>query len=174
MEELDILRIIAENPDISQRKISKQTGISLGQVNFIIKKCVKKGFVKIEGQTSKSISYNLTPKGFAEKANLMLEYIKLSYGAVVSLTEKIRTTAWACHEKEMRIVVYESHDEMMEIVKLALNAAQIPWEFYKEDMYENNGHSAVKGDDRRVLFYWDAVINENLKDLKMEVINLLD
>jgi DNA-binding Lrp family transcriptional regulator len=32
--ELDILKIVAENPNISQRKIAEQTGISLGQVNF--------------------------------------------------------------------------------------------------------------------------------------------
>lgn len=171
MEELDILRIIAENPEISQRKISKQTGISLGQVNFIIKKCVKKGFVKIEGQTSKSISYNLTPKGLAEKANLTLEYIKLSYGAVISLTEKIRTIAEDCNRKGKRIFLYESNDEMMEITKLALNASQISWRLYSENI---DNAQVIKGDENNVLFCWDTGVKEKLKTEQMELVNLID
>jgi len=51
INESDILQIVADNPQISQRKIAEKTGVSLGQVNFLIKKCVKKGFIKLEGQS---------------------------------------------------------------------------------------------------------------------------
>jgi DNA-binding Lrp family transcriptional regulator len=92
-DDLDILKIVADNPQISQRRIAESTGISLGQVNFLIKKLVKKGLIKIEGQTPKSIKYNLTPKGMVEKASLTLEYIRISYKAVISLTDTIRKIA---------------------------------------------------------------------------------
>ena len=46
-DNLDILSIVAENPCISQRKIANQIGLSLGQVNFLIKKYAKKGLIKI-------------------------------------------------------------------------------------------------------------------------------
>ena len=68
-DELDILKIVADNPEISQRKIAEKTGISLGQVNFLLKKFAKKGLIKIEGQTTKSLKYNLTPKGLSEKSS---------------------------------------------------------------------------------------------------------
>ena len=119
-EELDILRIVAGNPSISQRMIAMQTGISLGQVNFLIKKCAKKGLIKIEGQTSKSIRYNITPRGIAEKAALTLRYIKVSYGAVIILTDKIRELAKEYELDEKKIYVYGAQDEMMDICKLAL------------------------------------------------------
>lgn len=119
-EELDILKIVADNPNISQRKIAEQTGISLGQVNFLIKKCVKKGLIKLEGQTSKSIRYNLTPKGFAEKAALSLQYIKVSYSAVIALTDKIISIVESYGEECGNIIVYGPRDEMMGICKLAL------------------------------------------------------
>ena len=119
-EELDILKIIARNPAISQRKIAEQTGISLGQVNFLLKKFAKKGMLKIEGQTSKSIRYNLTPKGITEKTTLTMEYIKISYGAVIKLTDGIRALADQYENDGKKIYVFGEEDEMMEICKLAL------------------------------------------------------
>ena len=67
-EEYDILNIVAENPFTSQRQIAQQAGISLGQVNFLMKKFATKGLIKIEGQTAKSLQYHLTPKGMAAVA----------------------------------------------------------------------------------------------------------
>jgi DNA-binding MarR family transcriptional regulator len=119
-EELDILKILAKNPDVSQRKLAEQTGVSLGQINFLLKKFVKKGLIKIEGQTSKSIKYNLTPKGMLEKAELTLQYVRVSYAAVISFTDKIRTLADAYEAEGKNICVYGNQDEMMEICKLAL------------------------------------------------------
>lgn len=119
-DELDILKIIARNPAISQRKIAEQTGISLGQVNFLIKKCVKKGLLKIEGQSSKSIRYNLTPKGLSEKTALTIEYIKISYAAVIKITDQIRALAGQYESEGKKIYVFGPQDEMMDLCKLAL------------------------------------------------------
>lgn len=120
-EELDILKIVAENPSISQRKISQQTGISLGQVNFLIKKCAKKGLIKIEGQTAKSIKYNITPKGLAEKAERTAEYIRVSYAAVIKLTEAMREMEKKYLSEGKQIYVIGEEDELMQIARLALN-----------------------------------------------------
>lgn len=119
-EEFDILKIIAENPAISQRKIAERTGISLGQVNFLIKKCVKKGLIKIEGQTARSIRYNITPKGIAEKAELTAQYIKLSYIAVIKLTETMREIETNYLENGKELYVLGDEDELMQIARLAL------------------------------------------------------
>ncbi len=120
-EDLDILKLVANNPAISQRKISEQTGISLGQVNFLIKKCVKKGLIKIEGQTAKSIKYNITPKGLFEKAELTRQYIKASYSAVLKLTETIRDIEDSCKKSGKILFVSGEEDELMAIARLALD-----------------------------------------------------
>lgn len=119
-EELDILKIVAENPSISQRKISEQAGISLGQVNILIQKCVKKGFIKIEGQTSKSIKYNITPKGLREKALKTAEYIKISYAAIIKLTETMRETETRYLAEGKELFVTGEEDELMQIARIAL------------------------------------------------------
>jgi len=163
-EEVDILKIVSENPSISQRKISEQTGISLGQVNFLIKKCVKKGLIKIEGQTPKSIKYNLTPKGMTEKVALTLEYVKISYGVVIALTDKIRSLADQYELEGKKIYVYGYQDEMMEICKLALGDREVN---YKEsDNIIAFGHEFV-------IFHWEEKA-QNISDFyRSKAVNIL-
>ena len=134
-DELDILRIVADNPTISQRKISEQTGISLGQVNFLIKKCAKKGLLKIEGQTAKSIRYNITPKGLAEKAELTAQYIKISYAAVIKLTEAMREIEEEYLAQGKEIYVTGEEDELMGIARIALR---------HESFVEKHGENVVR------------------------------
>lgn len=164
-EELDILKIISENPEISQRKIAERAGISLGQVNFLIKKCVKKGLVKIEGQTSKSIRYNLTPKGFSEKASLTLDYIQLSCAAVINLTNKIRTQVEQYKNLGNAIYVYGSNDELMEICKIALGSHGVYYVLSTDCMpeFESNG----------VVFYWEENHEASFKLAGVKAVNLL-
>lgn len=146
--EADILQIIADNPQISQRKIAEKTGISLGQVNFLIKKCAKKGLIKIEGQSSKSIRYNITPKGIKEKAELTLQYIKLSYKAIINLTYKITEISKEHRKKNVTIYVLDTKDEMMEIIKLGLNRALIKYEVI-DDI------SKINKNKEYVLYIWE-------------------
>lgn len=153
-EELDILRIIAENPEISQRKIAEQTGISLGQVNFLIKKCAKKGLIKIEGQTTKSLRYNLTPQGMAEKAEKTLKYVKVSYAAIIALSDKIRELMEKYKAEGYDIYVYGSHDEMLEITKLALGSECREYLITPKQIANINGVYA-SSDSRAAIFYWE-------------------
>lgn len=61
---------LQDNELTSQRKISQRTGLSLGAVNILIKKMVRKGFVKIEKLNSRTMRYILTPQGMQEKVRL--------------------------------------------------------------------------------------------------------
>lgn len=166
--ELDILKIVADNPNISQRKIAEQTGISLGQVNFLIKKFAKKGLIKIEGQTSKTIRYNLTPKGFAEKAVRTLQYIKISYNAVIAVASRIRGLTDKFISEGYKVYVYGSQGEMMEVVKLAIDGNAI----YINDISEMEIELIGRNQEKSVVFYWEA---DKAKDLlNLVSINILE
>ncbi len=149
--EHDILQIIAENPEISQRKIAEATGISLGQANFLMKKFLKIGLIKIEGQTSKSIKYNITPRGLSEKTRLTLRYMKISYEAVITLTDKIKELAKHYESEAKKIKVYGPPDEMMEICQLALGDRAI---------YYKGSSDPIILESHDVLFYWDEQLPE--------------
>ena len=72
--ELLILRIISLNPHVTQRKISKSLGISLGKTNYVIKSFILKGFIKLQNfkkaNNKKAYKYLLTKQGAKEKLEL--------------------------------------------------------------------------------------------------------
>src|SRR6266550_3215282 len=63
----------------SQRRISAELGIALGLVNAYLKRCVKKGLVKVGDAPARRYAYYLTPRGFAEKSRLTVEYLSTSF-----------------------------------------------------------------------------------------------
>ncbi|TVO72420.1 MarR family EPS-associated transcriptional regulator [Sedimenticola selenatireducens] len=75
-----VLRLLDENPDMTQREIAEALGISLGGVNFCLRALVDKGLVKIQNfQNSKNkmgYVYLLTPMGITEKAGLTARFLK--------------------------------------------------------------------------------------------------
>ena len=71
---LQILRALEENPELSQRRLAAQLGVSLGGVNYAMKALVERGFVKVKNfsrsDTKSAYLYILTPSGIAEKASV--------------------------------------------------------------------------------------------------------
>jgi DNA-binding MarR family transcriptional regulator len=63
----------------SQRRIAEDLGIALGLVNAYLKRCVKKGLVKVSQAPARRYAYYLTPQGFAEKSRLTVEYLSYSF-----------------------------------------------------------------------------------------------
>ena len=80
-DHLNVLRSINNQPTLSQRKLAKNLGFSLGKLNYCLKALIQKGMVKINNFRSKKqktqyIKYVLTPKGIAERTNLTLNFMK--------------------------------------------------------------------------------------------------
>lgn len=75
-----ILRLIEANPQISQREIAKQLGVSLGKTNFCLKALVEVGMIKVSNfKNSKNklgYIYFLTPSGIEEKSAITLRFLK--------------------------------------------------------------------------------------------------
>ena len=75
---LGVLKAIEENNSISQRSIAKDVGIALGLANTYLKRCVKKGWIKVRQTPANRYAYYLTPRGFSEKGRLTAEYLSQS------------------------------------------------------------------------------------------------
>jgi DNA-binding MarR family transcriptional regulator len=70
----DLLERIDDTAEINQRTMAKELGIALGMTNAYVKRCVKKGWVKVRQVPARRYRYYLTPKGFAEKTRLTAEF----------------------------------------------------------------------------------------------------
>jgi DNA-binding MarR family transcriptional regulator len=76
---LGLLESVERDGAQSQRKLASDLGIALGLVNAYLKRCVKKGLLKIRQAPPRRYAYYLTPHGFAEKSRLTVEYLSHSF-----------------------------------------------------------------------------------------------
>jgi DNA-binding MarR family transcriptional regulator len=76
---LDLLTSVEHDGERSQRHIAAELGIALGLVNAYLKRCVKKGLVKVQDAPARRYAYYLTPGGFAEKSRLTVQYLSNSF-----------------------------------------------------------------------------------------------
>ena len=90
---LDLLRKLEENPNYTQRELSKEMGVSLGKVNYCMKKLIEKGLVKLSNFSHNadkvSYIYLLTPKGIENKTKLTIEFLKIKIKEYEILQEEI-------------------------------------------------------------------------------------
>jgi DNA-binding MarR family transcriptional regulator len=76
---LDLLTSVEHDGKRSQRRIAAELGIALGLVNAYLKRCVRKGLVKVHDAPARRYAYYLTPHGFAEKSRLTVQYLSDSF-----------------------------------------------------------------------------------------------
>ena len=79
--QLDLLRKLESNPEYTQRKLSQEMGVSLGKVNYCMKKLIEKGLIKLSNfshnQNKVSYIYLLTPKGIEQKTRLTFSFLAI-------------------------------------------------------------------------------------------------
>ncbi|MDC3216943.1 MarR family EPS-associated transcriptional regulator [Gammaproteobacteria bacterium] len=80
-DDLKVLHLVHNNPEISQRGIAEQMGFSLGKVNYCIKALTEIGFIKLQNfsRSDKKLGYLyvLTPKGIKEKTILTKQFLQI-------------------------------------------------------------------------------------------------
>jgi DNA-binding MarR family transcriptional regulator len=76
---LGILESVGRNGNVSQRTLAAELGIALGLMNAYVKRCVKKGLIKVQQVPKRRFAYYLTPQGFAEKSRLTAGYLSSSF-----------------------------------------------------------------------------------------------
>ena len=78
---LVLLRKLEINPGYTQRELSREMGISLGKVNYCMKKLTEKGWIKLTNFSANSNKlsyiYLLTPRGIEQKAKLTVSFLKI-------------------------------------------------------------------------------------------------
>ena len=98
-----VLRVLELQPEIPQRELAKQLGISMGKANYLINALLEKGLIKIEsfsrtGGKLNKIAYLLTPEGVKNRMQLTRSYLarkEAEYEALKSEIEALRKAEMA-------------------------------------------------------------------------------
>ncbi|MCW9044070.1 MAG: MarR family EPS-associated transcriptional regulator [Pseudopelagicola sp.] len=88
-----VLRLLQENPEMSQRELAEAVGISVGGTHYVLKALIDKGLVKLGNFTAakdkRRYSYVLTPSGIARKAALTRAFLARKMEEYEVLREEI-------------------------------------------------------------------------------------
>jgi EPS-associated MarR family transcriptional regulator len=88
-----ILRLIEERPEISQRELARQLGVSLGKTHYLMRALLEKGLVKASNfrrsDNKLAYAYLLTPSGMAAKLTLTRQFLNYKEEEYCSLRREI-------------------------------------------------------------------------------------
>lgn len=108
---LELLDAVGKQSNVSQRHLASNMGIALGLANSYLKRCIRKGFIKISEAPANRYLYYLTPKGFAEKSRLTAKYLSYSFAfyrkagdSCIDVFNKCEANGWR------RILLYGMSD----------------------------------------------------------------
>lgn len=90
-----VLRLLEENPDLTQRDIANELGISLGRVNYCLRALADKGMIKVKNfrnsNNKMGYLYLLTPEGISEKMALTEAFLKRKMDEYEALRKEIES-----------------------------------------------------------------------------------
>lgn len=90
---LRLLQIVEASPDISQRRLASELGVSLGKTHYLLRALLEKGLIKAESfrrhGNKLAYLYLVTPSGVAEKIRLTRAYLALKENEYESISKEI-------------------------------------------------------------------------------------
>jgi hypothetical protein len=86
----EILDQIERSEDVTQRRLSRDLQIALGLTNLLIKRVVRKGWVRVVNVKPNRFAYLITPAGVAEKARITRAYFNNTVRLYTETRERLR------------------------------------------------------------------------------------
>ena len=93
LQRLELLKLLQEQPQMSQRDLAQAMGVSLGKANYCLKALMEKGLVKLgnfrRNPDKQEYAYLLTPAGLEEKTRITLAFLKRKVAEYEALEKEI-------------------------------------------------------------------------------------
>ena len=116
---LDLLTMVDENSNVTQRSLALELGVALGLANTYLRRCVDKGLVKIKQVPRNRYSYYLTPRGFYEKARITAEYFKSSFILFRKARREFENILTECDKHGKKEILLSDVSDIAEVAILA-------------------------------------------------------
>ena len=88
-----LLKLLSENPEMSQRDLAKALDMSLGKANYCMRALIEQGWIKVinfrNSRHKAGYIYQLTPKGISEKAHATHSFLMQKIKEYEQLKEEI-------------------------------------------------------------------------------------
>ncbi len=164
-KEYKLLSQVSKDPVGTQREISLQLGFSLGMTNILLKRLIRKGYVKISQLNRRKVKYFLTPAGIAQKIKRTHQYLSYSFHFLKEIKFRIQTILLAEYKKGKRKFIISGNGELADITEIALR------NLGKKDITYSKASPGEIDDENSLLLITDSkqkIINNKFS------LNLLD
>jgi DNA-binding MarR family transcriptional regulator len=112
---LGVLDAVEQNAQVTQRSVAGELGIALGLANAYLRRCMRKGWIKVKQIPPNRYLYYLTPKGFAEKSRLTAEFLGSSFTFFRRARAQLEEAMAACRAQGWQRVALYGNGELTEI-----------------------------------------------------------
>lgn len=125
-----ILTEIAAGERHSQRTLASRAGIALGLTNLLLRRFIRRGWVRVVRIQPNRVRYLLTPAGLAEKARMSRLFLQDSIKFYASARERVAASfcalseTWGAETDQKRIVFYGT-GEVAEIAYVCLQETDL-------------------------------------------------
>ena len=115
---LSVLDVVERDPSVTQRSVARELGIALGLANAYLKRCVRKGLIKVSQVPRRRYAYYLTPQGFAEKSHLTASYLAHSFSFFRRARQQCATVYITAASRGQRRIALLGASDLAEIAVL--------------------------------------------------------
>ncbi len=122
---LRILDAVARDGEQSQRAMAGETGVALGLANAYLRRCARKGWIKMREAPARRYLYYITPQGFAEKARLTAEYLSTSFDMFRAARSECDDIMSVCEQRGIRKIALIGISDLAEVAALSALAADV-------------------------------------------------
>jgi len=150
IRELEILERLENNGHLTQRDLSKEVGIALGLVNHLLKKMVKKGWIKIKNIDAKKIRYLITPEGAREKSSLLYKRVESTIHFYLEAKRVIKDKVIHLKNEGIKNVSIYGINHISEVLFIVLKELNLELVYVVDDNKEGEvwfGYTVVKIDE---------------------------
>jgi len=176
-KEFEVIRSIEGSDNYNQRDIARNVGISLGLTNLIIKRMVKKGYLKLRQLTPKKIQYILTPKGIVEKAKKSYSFTRRTINTMRGMKQRIQEAILNDYNQGVRKFAIQGKGELVDLVEIAMRDLALgDISLFKMDdnsAKNDNGYTLIIADEDSNITPKSKGSN-NISNDNKRIINILD
>lgn len=116
--ELQILEHIEADPEVTQANLAEQLGVAVGTVNFVVKRLVKKGYVRVTHLQRRRLKYIITPEGIAQRTQMALDSLQYSMRLYRETREQAKRLLTQVKQAGSRQVAIRGKGELADVVRL--------------------------------------------------------
>jgi MarR family transcriptional regulator, temperature-dependent positive regulator of motility len=106
LQRLELLKLLQDQPQMSQRDLAQAMGVSLGKANYCLNALMDKGLVKLErfraNPDKRTYAYLLTAAGLKEKTRITLEFLRHKVAEYETLEKEIRELRGELENRRIR------------------------------------------------------------------------